>query len=89
VALLHCINRLAHSSQLGYIRCAETTRHPIERTAAVLFKRPSEANWAMRTLFVFDCIRLAIQTDVAFAKHLPHLSASRREKTRRGCFCQV
>jgi hypothetical protein len=37
----------------------------------------------MRTLLVFDCIRLAIRTDGAFAKHLPHLSASRREKTPR------
>ena len=47
------------------------------RTAAALLKRLFEANWATRALFVVDRNTLAIQTEDAFAKHLPHLSASR------------
>jgi type I restriction enzyme R subunit len=47
------------------------------RTAAALFKRLFEANWATRALFVVDRNTLAIQTEDAFAEHLPHLPCYR------------
>jgi type I restriction enzyme R subunit len=47
------------------------------RTAAALFKRLFEANWVTRALFVVDRNTLAIQTEDAFAEHLPHLPCYR------------
>ncbi|VTZ25779.1 Type I restriction enzyme, R subunit [Methylocella tundrae] len=47
------------------------------RTAAALLKRLFEANWATRALFVVDRNTLAIQTEDAFAEHLPHLPCYR------------
>lgn len=47
------------------------------RTAAALLKRLFEANWATRALFVVDRNTLAIQTEDAFAGHLPHLPCYR------------
>ncbi|HZR89960.1 MAG TPA: DEAD/DEAH box helicase family protein [Bradyrhizobium sp.] len=47
------------------------------RTAAALFKRLFEANWATRALFVVDRNTLAIQTEDAFSEHLPHLPCYR------------
>ncbi|MDA9529891.1 DEAD/DEAH box helicase family protein [Bradyrhizobium sp. CCBAU 25338] len=47
------------------------------RTAAALFKRLFEANWTTRALFVVDRNTLAIQTEDAFAEHLPHLPCYR------------
>ncbi len=47
------------------------------RTAAALIKRLFEANWATRALFVVDRNTLAIQTEDAFAEHLPHLPCYR------------
>jgi type I site-specific restriction endonuclease len=51
------------------------------RTAAALLKRLFEANWATRTLFVVDRNTLAIQTEDAFAEHLPHLPCYRVPRT--------
>jgi type I restriction enzyme, R subunit len=53
------------------------------RTAAALLKRLFEANWATRTLFVVDRNTLAIQTEDAFAEHLPHLPCYRVPRTGR------
>ena len=47
------------------------------RTAAALIKRVFEANRATRALFVVDRNTLAIQTEDAFAEHLPHLPCYR------------
>ena len=47
------------------------------RTAAAMFKRLFEANWVTRALFVVDRNTLAIQTEDAFAEHLPHLPCYR------------
>ncbi|HET9160476.1 MAG TPA: DEAD/DEAH box helicase family protein, partial [Caulobacteraceae bacterium] len=47
------------------------------RTAAALLKRLFEASWATRALFVVDRTTLAIQTEDAFAEHLPHLPCFR------------
>ncbi|MET4488804.1 DEAD/DEAH box helicase family protein [Bradyrhizobium sp. LA7.1] len=47
------------------------------RTAAALFKRLFDANWATRALFVVDRNTLAIQTEDAFTEHLPHLPCYR------------
>jgi type I restriction enzyme R subunit len=47
------------------------------RTAAALLKRLFEANWVTRTLFVVDRNTLAIQTEDAFAEHLPYLPCYR------------
>lgn len=47
------------------------------RTAAALLKRLFEANWYTRALFVVDRNTLAIQTEDAFAEHLPHLPCYR------------
>lgn len=47
------------------------------RTSAALIKRLFEANWATRALFVVDRNTLAIQTEDAFAEHLPHLPCYR------------
>lgn len=53
------------------------------RTAAALLKRLFEANWTMRALFVVDRNTLAIQTEDAFAEHLPHLPCYRVPRTGR------
>lgn len=53
------------------------------RTAAALLKRFFEANWATRALFVVDRNTLAIQTEDAFADHLPHLPCYRVPRTGR------
>jgi type I restriction enzyme R subunit len=53
------------------------------RTAAALLKRLFEANWATRTLFVVDRNTLSIQTEDAFAEHLPHLPCYRVPRTGR------
>ncbi len=53
------------------------------RTAAALLKRLFEANWATRALFVVDRSTLAIQTEDAFAEHLPHLPCYRVPRTGR------
>ncbi|HET6184148.1 MAG TPA: DEAD/DEAH box helicase family protein [Acetobacteraceae bacterium] len=53
------------------------------RTAAALLKRLFEANWATRALFVVDRNTLAIQTEDAFAEHLPHLPCYRVPRTGR------
>jgi type I restriction enzyme, R subunit len=53
------------------------------RTAAALLKRLFEANWATRALFVVDRNPLAIQTEDAFAEHLPHLPCYRVPRTGR------
>jgi type I restriction enzyme R subunit len=47
------------------------------RTAAALLKRLFETNWTTRALFVVDRNTLAIQTEDAFAEHLPHLPCYR------------
>jgi type I restriction enzyme R subunit len=47
------------------------------RTVAALLKRLFEASWATRALFVVDRNTLAIQTEDAFAEHLPHLPCYR------------
>ncbi|MEC5382670.1 DEAD/DEAH box helicase family protein [Aurantimonas sp. C2-6-R+9] len=53
------------------------------RTAAALLKRLFEANWTTRALFVVDRNTLAIQTEDAFAEHLPHLPCYRVPRTGR------
>ncbi len=53
------------------------------RTAAALLKRLFEASWATRVLFVVDRNTLAIQTEDAFAEHLPHLPCYRVPRTGR------
>jgi type I restriction enzyme R subunit len=53
------------------------------RTAAALVKRLFEANCATRALFVVDRNTLAIQTEDAFAEHLPHLPCYRVPRTGR------
>lgn len=53
------------------------------RTAAALIKRLFDANWATRALFVVDRNTLAIQTEDAFAEHLPHLPCYRVPRTGR------
>lgn len=53
------------------------------RTAAALLKRLFDANWATRALFVVDRNTLAIQTENAFAEHLPHLPCYRVPRTGR------
>lgn len=53
------------------------------RTAAALIKRLFEANWVTRALFVVDRNTLAIQTEDAFAEHLPHLPSYRVPRTGR------
>ncbi len=47
------------------------------RTAAALIQRLFEANWITRALFVVDRNTLAIQTEDAFAEHLPNLPCYR------------
>ena len=53
------------------------------RTAAALLKRLFEANWTTRALFVVDRNTLAIQTEDAFAEHLPNLPCYRVPRTGR------
>ncbi len=53
------------------------------RTAAALLKQLFEANWTTRALFVVDRNTLAIQTEDAFAEHLPHLPCYRVPRTGR------
>lgn len=51
------------------------------RMAAALIKRLFDANWITRALFLVDRNTLAVQTENAFAEHLPTLATYRVPRT--------
>jgi len=68
-----CIQTLCESVQLGKrkLLVEMATGTGKTRTAAALIKRLFEANAITRVLFLVDRIPLALQTEDAFAEHLP------------------
>lgn len=68
-----CIQTLCEAVQLGKrkLLVEMATGTGKTRTAAALIKRLFEANAVTRVLFLVDRIPLALQTEDAFAEHLP------------------
>jgi len=68
-----CIQTLCEAVQLGKrkLLVEMATGTGKTRTAAALIKRLFEANAITRVLFLVDRITLALQTEDAFAEHLP------------------
>lgn len=79
----HCIEVLSREIEQGKrkLLVEMATGTGKTRMAAALIKRLFDANWITRALFLVDRNTLAVQTENAFAEHLPTLATYRVPRT--------